>query len=299
MRSWRSAALLAAAVASSGLYACSGSDPAVPAMTMSGDGSAPETSGPSPIPGRACPDNSPLTYQSFGQPFFSSWCTGCHSSALSADLRRGAPADVNFDTLAMIRAKLGVVFTMAGDDHTTMPPAGGPPADLRHQLGDWLACGAPGDESAFDVVPSDAGGPPLPTGSCAAKRDPLPPSSLPRCAAATYACMQACKSKGADADACSKQCTANDPTPPDPATGVNCANCLSAQLLACADRACHGPLAEYLCCATDAGASACTSEQADLGVCVYYASPTCLYTEGPDQASCFPADAGIGRDGGY
>jgi hypothetical protein len=287
MRSWPKAAFPALVVASSAVYACSGSNAAIPAP--SADGSAPDGGATASIPGRACPENTPLSYQSFGQPFFSSWCTGCHSSALPADLRRGAPADVNFDTLASIRAKLPDVYAMAGDTHTTMPPAGGPPPDLRRQLGDWLACGAPGDESTFDVVPSDAGGPALPSGPCAAKHDPLPASSLPRCAAATYTCMQACKTKGSDADACSRQCSASDPTPRDPVTGVDCAGCLATQLLACADRACHGPLAEYFCCASaDAGANGCVSEKATLGVCLYYASPTCLYADGPDQGACFP-----------
>jgi hypothetical protein len=301
MRSWRSAAFLAVVTASSGVYACSGSNaasPAPPADDASpGDGGAAAETSVSSIPGRACPDQSPLSYQSFGQPFFASWCTGCHSSALGTDLRRGAPADINFDTLASIREKLPLIYAQAGDDHATMPPAGGPPQDLRHQLGDWLACGAPGDEVNFDAKPSDAGVT-LPTGPCAQKRDPLPPSSLPRCAAATYACLKACQSTGGpNADACSKQCKANDPTPADPVTGANCDGCLSTQTLACADRACHGPLAEYLCCALDAGASNCNAEEVDFSYCVYYASPSCVYLEGPDQAACFPADAGI--DGGY
>jgi hypothetical protein len=296
MLSWRSSFVLGALVAVGGLFACSGSDRASPAFGAGGgDGGTSDTPLPSRIPGRACPENSLLSYQSFGQPFFLSWCTGCHSSALPADARRGAPATVNFDTLALIRGQIGVVYAKAADEHTAMPPAGGPPLDLRRQLGDWMACGAPGDEVTFDAVPSDAGGSPLPTGPCAAKRDPVPAASLPRCAASTFACMQACKGKGAAGDACSKQCFASDPTPPDPVTHLDCSGCLFTQLLACADRACHGPLAQYLCCASGDG-GACSTESAELSVCVYYASPTCLYADGPDQGACFPPGV---RDGGY
>lgn len=76
-------------------------------------------------------------------PFMSTWCASCHAAGLSGDDRRGAPADLNLDTHDAIREQLVRVYAAAGDEHETMPPAGGPTLDERVLLGDWLACGAP------------------------------------------------------------------------------------------------------------------------------------------------------------
>jgi len=92
---------------------------------------------------RACPPGgTPLTYDDFGAEFFARWCESCHSAS-STD-RNGAPADVTFDTQAQIVAWKDRIYANAADDNTSMPlgPAG-PDSETRHQLGDWLACGAP------------------------------------------------------------------------------------------------------------------------------------------------------------
>jgi hypothetical protein len=91
---------------------------------------------------RPCPPDSALTWENFGQPYVTSWCTSCHSSALDEDHRAQAPADVNFDDLDAVRAFAPQIWARSGDQNNTMPPAGVAPAVERAQLGEWLACGA-------------------------------------------------------------------------------------------------------------------------------------------------------------
>jgi uncharacterized membrane protein len=116
---------------------------AVPAC----NGEEEEEGGPT---GSLCPDGSTLTYASFAEPFFATYCTGCHSSELSGPDRHGAPPDHNFDTPDGIRGAAEHIdaAAAAGPDgeNDAMPP---PTADdfpdhtERLQLGEWLACGAP------------------------------------------------------------------------------------------------------------------------------------------------------------
>lgn len=107
------------------------------------DAGAATDSGPITLADRPCPDESFLTYENFGAPFFSEYCTGCHSSQLPSDMRQNAPPDVNFETLEKVRMHAARIYARAADDNDTMPPAGGPPSDVRELLGEWLACGAP------------------------------------------------------------------------------------------------------------------------------------------------------------
>jgi len=92
---------------------------------------------------RACPaGGTPLTYQNFGAGFFAQWCESCH--AASSTNRNGAPPDVTFDTQAQIVQWKDRIYARAADDNTSMPLGpDGPDGTTRHQLGDWLACGAP------------------------------------------------------------------------------------------------------------------------------------------------------------
>jgi hypothetical protein len=278
---------------------------AAAACSSAGDAAAPDVDAgaASLIPGRACPSGSTLTYESFGEPFFNDWCTGCHSSALSADARRGAPVGVDYDSLAGIRAHLPQIWARAADNNATMPPAGGPTAPLRQSLGDWVACGAPGTDNGFDAATDDASAPALPTGACAAPRSPLAASLLPRCAASTLACIAACTTSN-----CQNQCLANDPTPKDPATQLDCNACYFDQLIACADPQCHGPIAEFFCCVANkcAGGDAscpqtqCSAESEAFSLCLYYVTPGCLTVSQPDIAACFapaPPDSGVADAG--
>jgi hypothetical protein len=284
-------AVLIAAVA----IACSTGDPAEPRandITQVDSGVL-----PSAIAGRDCPSMSPLTYQSFGGPFFSNYCTGCHSSKQSAENRRGAPAGVDFDTLGGIRAHAARIYARAGDHNTTMPPAGGPSADQRTQLGDWLACGAPGDEqtmSAPSLPPKET----MPA-ECGDRPSPLPAAVLPRCSAATWECIAKCDTLEYD---CGEKCLAADTTPPNTDYGspFGCGDCINYQQYACTDaNGCHDVVAALECCRRDKCATStdpyclskqCQSEIYAYGYCLYSVTPTCAsLAEGPAR-QCFPAN---------
>jgi uncharacterized membrane protein len=91
---------------------------------------------------RACPSGgTTLTYQTFGAEFFAQWCESCH--AASSTDRNGAPPNVTFDTQAQVVQWKDRIYARAADDNTSMPLGpDGPDSTTRHQLGDWLACGA-------------------------------------------------------------------------------------------------------------------------------------------------------------
>jgi uncharacterized membrane protein len=98
--------------------------------------------------GALCPDDSTLTWDSFGQQFFADYCTRCHSSELTGAQRQGAPNDHNFDTVQAVRAEIDHTDAeaAAGPDavNTSMPIGGPTPTEAeRMKLGEWLACGAP------------------------------------------------------------------------------------------------------------------------------------------------------------
>jgi cytochrome c5 len=98
--------------------------------------------------GADCPDGSTLTYESFGQKFMSDYCLRCHSSSVKGADRKGAPADHNFDSLAEIEILIDHIDQKAASGpestNTSMPTGDPKPSmELREQLGEWLACGAP------------------------------------------------------------------------------------------------------------------------------------------------------------
>jgi uncharacterized membrane protein len=83
-----------------------------------------------------------LTYETFGAPFMTSWCRGCHSRNLPEELRQQAPPNVDFDTREDVRRFSHRVRARAGAGRS-MPPAGGPSEAERALLVEWLRCGAP------------------------------------------------------------------------------------------------------------------------------------------------------------
>lgn len=85
--------------------------------------------------------SSTLDYQTFGAPFVTSWCRGCHSVDAPAGMRQLAPLGMNFDTVDDVRA-WSAQIVVSTVDLRTMPPAGGPSDGERALLADWLACGA-------------------------------------------------------------------------------------------------------------------------------------------------------------
>jgi hypothetical protein len=99
-----------------------------------------------PPSGATCPEGSTLTYEGFGAPFMTTYCTSCHASTLSGDARQGAPLYHDFDSLDGILPVADHVDwkAAAGPDATNelMPIGSGPVPTLaeRQQLGEWLAC---------------------------------------------------------------------------------------------------------------------------------------------------------------
>jgi hypothetical protein len=246
---------------------------------------------------RDCPPESSLDYQNFGGPFFLSWCTGCHNSALGEGERQDAPIHVNFDSLDEIRGNSAAILERAVHQRL-MPPAGGPSETHRELLGEWLRCGAPGHVATLDAAPTVDDPTPAPSGQCAQPRQPLPSSVLPRCSAATYDCVAACAGTE-DTDACTDACLAADTTPPADYYGypVDCATCTTLQLLACGERrGCHEPMAEALCCSDrecpagspgDCSDTKCAAELRAFGLCLGYAADECVSFAGAELGSCF------------
>ena len=74
--------------------------------------------------------------------FIADGCRACHSADAPPEMRQQAPADVNFDNLSEIRHWSLQIRVTAGQG-SSMPPAGGPSAEERRLLVEWLGCGAP------------------------------------------------------------------------------------------------------------------------------------------------------------
>lgn len=95
-----------------------------------------------------CPQDSALSYETFGKPFMERYCTDCHSSELRSESRQGAPSFHDFDTLSGTKAVSDHIdqTTAAGPAATNqgMPPRSPYPSQAeREQLGQWIACGLP------------------------------------------------------------------------------------------------------------------------------------------------------------
>jgi uncharacterized membrane protein len=130
MRSWRECVLGAVLVA-----AC-GTEPTISETRIADDGGDLV-----PVDPDACA-TSFLTYENFGGLFVSSWCRGCHSSALPDGMRQKAPAAVNFDDADQVRTWGPRIAVRAASVEPTMPPAGGPTDEERALLAEWITCGA-------------------------------------------------------------------------------------------------------------------------------------------------------------
>jgi len=116
------------------------------AMEPDATTAAPADDGPfASLQERPCPtdgEHPDLSYESFGAPFFLSYCQGCHGSVRAEGQRQSAPLAIAFDDVAAIRQHAARIWARAADQNATMPPVGGPPAHEREKLGAWLACGA-------------------------------------------------------------------------------------------------------------------------------------------------------------
>lgn len=83
-----------------------------------------------------------LGYETFAEPFLTSWCRGCHGAGLAPEQRQRAPINVNFESHADV-VRWAARVSVRVIDTATMPPAGGPGPDERELLRRYLACGAP------------------------------------------------------------------------------------------------------------------------------------------------------------
>lgn len=94
----------------------------------------------------------PLTYENWGQGFITHNCLGCHHSSLKGDFRFGAPENLNFDTLELVREFIDQIYNEATGDNATMPPAGVTWWWDRASLAEWLTAGAPGAADTLHPV---------------------------------------------------------------------------------------------------------------------------------------------------
>ena len=92
-------------------------------------------SGPGDATGSACPPDSTLTYENFGQAFMQSHCLACHGA--------GGPESPKFDTVEQIRANKSDIDKSAAagpNGVNTFMPEGSSVAEAeRLKLGEWLA----------------------------------------------------------------------------------------------------------------------------------------------------------------
>ncbi len=87
-------------------------------------------------------EQSYLDYGNFAAGFTNDWCRGCHGVSVPEGMRQKAPLGVDFDDLAALKhwsERIGIRATGATP---TMPPAGGPSAEERALLAEWISCGA-------------------------------------------------------------------------------------------------------------------------------------------------------------
>ena len=103
-----------------------------------------------------CPEGgTDLTYQTFGQTFFTTHCITCHAAASGV----AGASTFPYETQAQIQAKIDAIYTRAGGPNPTMPPTGGPTAAERQDLAEWLSCGG---ECRWDPLSKAPPVPPLP-----------------------------------------------------------------------------------------------------------------------------------------
>ncbi|HEY0251081.1 MAG TPA: hypothetical protein VGC41_06115 [Kofleriaceae bacterium] len=97
--------------------------------------------------GSVCPTSDAPTYGSFGETFFTTYCTDCHSA--TSRNRHGAPGDVNLDTIDDIRSHADDIDLESASGpkatNTDMPELDtnvptAPTMAEREMLGEFIAC---------------------------------------------------------------------------------------------------------------------------------------------------------------
>ncbi len=98
-----------------------------------------------------CKEGTSLDYDNFGESFFLSYCTSCHSSQLAEGERAGAPVTINLNSLSDIQIwRQKILSTSGSPAGNTMPPVDHVPSEERVALREWLNCGAPGGDENLD-----------------------------------------------------------------------------------------------------------------------------------------------------
>jgi uncharacterized membrane protein len=78
------------------------------------------------------------SWATFGRPFLTTHCQGCHASTSTE--RYDAPPDVVFDTHEDASSWKDRILARAGGDSPTMPPQGGTSVEDRERLQRWVTC---------------------------------------------------------------------------------------------------------------------------------------------------------------
>jgi uncharacterized membrane protein len=82
-----------------------------------------------------------ITWDSWAEDFFATYCTDCHSSELEGAARHGAPETANFDTFEGVEARWNYIIEMATGLNPRMPPTNPEPTDKEREiLYAWLWC---------------------------------------------------------------------------------------------------------------------------------------------------------------
>jgi cytochrome c5 len=90
----------------------------------------------------ATADDCAQTYENFGKAFLDKYCNNCHASTVKGFARKGAPADLAYDNLEVVKAKKDeMVKHVVMPGKKQMPPSDPKPSDEeRAQFKAWLEC---------------------------------------------------------------------------------------------------------------------------------------------------------------
>ena len=104
--------------------------------SVSSDDSATDDSDPPKV---ECDDA--ITWDSWAQEFFATYCTRCHSSENTGAERHNAPEGANFDTYAGVEKRWNYIIEMATGFNPRMPPQEPRPTDEEREIPyAWLWC---------------------------------------------------------------------------------------------------------------------------------------------------------------
>ena len=107
------------------------------ALLLACTGAPPEDTARTPATAALCVGPSAVTWDNWGEDFFTTYCDACHSSRTPD--RRGAPESAVFDTEAETIAQIARVRARVLEEET-MPLGGGVFDDDLSLLRPWVEC---------------------------------------------------------------------------------------------------------------------------------------------------------------